>query len=370
MPTPSRHRAFAAGESDAIVEFLTRLSLKPGEFRRDVVRLASEVFGLHRSIFWLIDERGEIYDPVLHGVEQQAIEAYVSERHYRTDVFHPHNLDMRALVGRNVLRVEDLLSRDRFESSPYYQRFLARHQVSTLLSVFFAKNGRLYGGLGVPRQANEPSFSKRDVRLLEAVAGQIAQVLAITQDLASAHRRALCFESFAESASTGLALLDDHGAVLYANPAAARICAGMQAGTSSSVPVEDFVRRLLEHHPRTWQDGFTSLTLSATLERWRVRLVPAVESGDGRFPCTYALSIESADIWGRRPVAQPVPEVALTARERTILELLVAGYTNQRIADELVISVHTVKKHVQHLFGKFGVRNRTSLCFAVGALGA
>ena len=367
MQTSSGHGAFAADERDAVVEFLTRLSLKPGEFRRDVVRLASEVFGLRRSIFWLIDERGEIYDPVLHGVEQQAIEAYVSERHYRTDVFHPHNLDMRALIGRNVLRVEDLLSRDSFESSPYYQRFLARHQVSRLLSVFFVKGGRLYGGLGVPRQANEPSFSKRDVRVLEAVAGQIAEVLAITEDLASAHRRALCFESFAESASVGLALLDDHGAVLYANPTAARMCAGMQAGMSSSTPVEDFVGRLLEHHPRTWRDGFASLTLSATLERWRVRLAPAVESGDGRFPCTYALSIESAELCGRDRVARPAPRVALTARERTILELLVAGHTNQQIADELVISVHTVKKHVQHLFGKFGVTNRTRLCFAVGA---
>jgi LuxR family maltose regulon positive regulatory protein len=49
----------------------------------------------------------------------------------------------------------------------------------------------------------------------------------------------------------------------------------------------------------------------------------------------------------------------LTGRELEILALLAAGQSNQNIASRLVISLDTVKKHVSHLLGKLGARNRT-----------
>jgi DNA-binding CsgD family transcriptional regulator len=49
----------------------------------------------------------------------------------------------------------------------------------------------------------------------------------------------------------------------------------------------------------------------------------------------------------------------LTAREREVLELMVAGATNSTIADQLVISEGTVKSHVKHILRKLGVVNRS-----------
>jgi LuxR family maltose regulon positive regulatory protein len=49
----------------------------------------------------------------------------------------------------------------------------------------------------------------------------------------------------------------------------------------------------------------------------------------------------------------------LTARELEILHLLAAGCSNQQIAHQLVISLNTVKRHVQHIIAKIGVTNRT-----------
>jgi ATP/maltotriose-dependent transcriptional regulator MalT len=60
-------------------------------------------------------------------------------------------------------------------------------------------------------------------------------------------------------------------------------------------------------------------------------------------------------------VGHPAPGLIepLTARETQVLELLAVGSPNQQIADNLVISLETVKKHVTHLFGKLGAANRT-----------
>jgi DNA-binding NarL/FixJ family response regulator len=51
----------------------------------------------------------------------------------------------------------------------------------------------------------------------------------------------------------------------------------------------------------------------------------------------------------------------LTAREREVLQLIAEGRTNQKIADELVISVKTVEAHKAHIMTKLHAKNRTDL---------
>jgi LuxR family maltose regulon positive regulatory protein len=53
------------------------------------------------------------------------------------------------------------------------------------------------------------------------------------------------------------------------------------------------------------------------------------------------------------------PPDGLTVRETEVLTLLAAGHTNSEIAAELVLSVHTVERHLQNAYRKIGVRNRT-----------
>jgi DNA-binding NarL/FixJ family response regulator len=51
---------------------------------------------------------------------------------------------------------------------------------------------------------------------------------------------------------------------------------------------------------------------------------------------------------------------ALTARETEILRLVAEGKTNHAIAVDLVISDHTVRRHIQNIFTKIGVSSRTA----------
>jgi LuxR family maltose regulon positive regulatory protein len=49
----------------------------------------------------------------------------------------------------------------------------------------------------------------------------------------------------------------------------------------------------------------------------------------------------------------------LSGREREVLSLLAAGASNQMIADRLVISLNTAKRHVKNIIAKLNVSNRT-----------
>jgi DNA-binding NarL/FixJ family response regulator len=48
----------------------------------------------------------------------------------------------------------------------------------------------------------------------------------------------------------------------------------------------------------------------------------------------------------------------LTDREQEVLDLISLGYTNQQIAEELVIVCGTVKNHVHNILKKLEARNR------------
>ena len=50
---------------------------------------------------------------------------------------------------------------------------------------------------------------------------------------------------------------------------------------------------------------------------------------------------------------------ALTEQEMKVLELIVAGCSNKKIAAELVITVGTAKWHVHNIYEKLGVNGRS-----------
>jgi LuxR family transcriptional regulator, maltose regulon positive regulatory protein len=60
---------------------------------------------------------------------------------------------------------------------------------------------------------------------------------------------------------------------------------------------------------------------------------------------------------------------ALTGRELDVLAQIAGGASNQEIANRLVVSIHTVKKHAANIFIKLGVMNRTEAVARARALG-
>lgn len=73
-----------------------------------------------------------------------------------------------------------------------------------------------------------------------------------------------------------------------------------------------------------------------------------------------ALAAELLDTMDRTQSTQPTDKLAppLTARETTILSALATMQSNAEIAEDLVVTVNTVKAHTRSLYHKLGVANR------------
>jgi DNA-binding NarL/FixJ family response regulator len=60
-----------------------------------------------------------------------------------------------------------------------------------------------------------------------------------------------------------------------------------------------------------------------------------------------------------RDASQASADKDITTREREVLRLLAAGYSNREIARALFVAEGTVKNHVSNILSKLGVRDRT-----------
>jgi LuxR family transcriptional regulator, maltose regulon positive regulatory protein len=91
---------------------------------------------------------------------------------------------------------------------------------------------------------------------------------------------------------------------------------------------------------------------------------PAAVAAPREYPTRLVEAFEQAGLPIRPPVSRGgviVPGLVepLTARELEVLQLLAAGAPNRAIAEELVVTLDTVKSHLTHIFDKLGAANRT-----------
>jgi len=86
-----------------------------------------------------------------------------------------------------------------------------------------------------------------------------------------------------------------------------------------------------------------------------VRAIDAVGRGEAIFSPSIAGRL-LAYFANNRPVTTAFPE--LTEREHEILALIAHGHSNEQIAEQLVVSIKTVRNHVSTIFSKLQVADR------------
>lgn len=92
-----------------------------------------------------------------------------------------------------------------------------------------------------------------------------------------------------------------------------------------------------------------------------VQAVHAAAEGDALIAPSVTARLLSTFAGSRGSPPAPPPREPLTDRELEVLLTVARGRTNAEIADELYISLSTVKTHLASLMGKIGARNRVEI---------
>jgi DNA-binding NarL/FixJ family response regulator len=126
---------------------------------------------------------------------------------------------------------------------------------------------------------------------------------------------------------------------------------------SSLAPLLRSLAQLLDRTP--------VVVVCAGIQRWGIRaaltagaagvvLYDDLDSALG--PCLQA--VQAGQTCVPRGHWRQIEPPALSSREKQILGLVVMGYMNSQIAEQLFLAQSTVKSHLSSAFGKLGVRSR------------
>ena len=134
---------------------------------------------------------------------------------------------------------------------------------------------------------------------------------------------------------------------------------------------EDYVRLFVdEGEPMRWllMQTLASVDFQLTIissKALDARLVMYVDKIVAAFASQPApSSTPEADRTHKSQIANPTANIQnlvepLSQRELEVLRLIAAGFSNATIAEQLVVSVGTVKTHLKHIYGKLAVQSRT-----------
>ncbi len=204
----------------------------------------------------------------------------------------------------------------RFDSSPTFQSMASGYLDSlTLVRVLFVR-GRSQGNASSLSQAASLLKRLRDLALEKNWRGRLIEIemlLALTLQAQGKTRRALTTlgSVLAQAEPEGyLRLFVDEGAPM------AHLLAQIAAYTTASA---DYIQ----------------LLQTALAPRQHLAADPA------------------------HTVSHQLLPNPLSPREQEVLQLVARGFSNQQIADHLIISLNTAKRHVKHLLAKLVVTNRT-----------
>jgi DNA-binding NarL/FixJ family response regulator len=114
---------------------------------------------------------------------------------------------------------------------------------------------------------------------------------------------------------------------------------------------------LSDHPDRLWTPAYRALGLRAVLplDATPDELAGAVRAVHAGLLVVHPEALTPSVM----PAGPRASGLALTSREREILELVAEGERNRRIAARLAISRHTVKFHVASILAKLGAGSRT-----------
>jgi DNA-binding NarL/FixJ family response regulator len=120
------------------------------------------------------------------------------------------------------------------------------------------------------------------------------------------------------------------------------------------------IEPLTQHFVRT-----RVVLVCPTIDRWGVRTALAAGVAGvvlfddlGLALCPSLRAVQAGQTCVPHQHWRQIDPPALSAREKQILGLVVMGYMNGQIADQLFLAESTVKSHLSSAFGKLGVRSR------------
>ncbi len=238
--------------------------------------------------------------------------------------------------------------------TPRWKDNIALGADQELIAALRTRGGEVWGAIGLYREPDQPLFDRDEIAFIRSVSPLLAE---------GARRALLIGESTdpEESESPGLLVLDQRLSVESTTPGVERWLAELPGGCWDRRVLPPAITAVAARALGTLDNPSATPELAVSRVRtrsgtWVVLHGAVMTAVNAR---RIAVIVEPAR--GTRVATLLMSAYGLTDRERDITRAVLQGASTVEIADELVVSAHTVQQHLKSIFDKTGVHSRREL---------
>jgi len=277
-------------------------------------------------------------------------EQWLADEYYREDV---NKLVDVARSTRGISTLHEATGGDP-TLSPRWHQNMTYGGDQEMIAGLRTKSGEVWGALGLYREAGQPLFGAEELEFVRTVAPSLAE---------GARRALLVAEAMDPEGpvAPGLIVLSDRWEVESTTPGVERWLCELPDGDWDRGKLPSSVLSVAGRALRTAErpDEPGEIAVGRVLARsgnWVV-LHGVCLVGDGTR--RIAVIVEPAHPARISPLLMAA--YGLTEREQEVTRLVLQGNSTVEIAQQLVVSGHTVQQHLKSVFDKTGVRSRRDL---------
>ncbi len=291
--------------------------------------------------------------------------------------------DLRFAVGQHlpagsIIHEQMFITEAEIDRSEYYQEFLAPFDFRYHAGAVLENSSDVVAAVTLQRSSRAGAFASEDIKRFSLLLPHFQRALLIQQRLETLQRREQMLIEVLDRLPTGVMILDGHTKPVVMNRAAESIIAygdGLRSGPDGLAacrPRETAALRKLV------SDALASVTGRGTVAGHSLHLsrpsgkrplIAWVVPSGSALMLELTLAGPHVLLFVADPETRPQVALApafirfygLTPTEARLLQVLVNGATPENAQVEFGISMATVRKHLQTIFGKAGVNRQTDL---------
>lgn len=327
-----------------------------GEWRGGVRRALEPLLGAHKSIFVLSAEHEPPFD--CEPDILPAVAAYQAHFH----ALDPGFPRQARAFARPVWHWWMLYDASSLRRSEFYHDYVRRYRLFDPL-VAIAGGGTPFPATLIfyHESDSSPTFDDRELDILRLVLPALRSGVRVLQEVGGRHAS---ITTLMETCAWGAALFDQEGRLVHENRVLARFLEHEIESASLHVALKQAactalgMGRMLTKSSERNRLGGGANDVTTSAGHYCVRGTCLGEEMLGR-PAVLVFVERVGPPWVPTEALQA--RYQLTPREVQVARLLARGWSNSRIAGELSISLHTARRHVEHVLQKLDTRSRAAV---------
>ena len=350
---------------EAAMAFALDIARDNENFPKKVLSLFDKYFGIRRSIFFpgavpfpgsTHRRKGTVSSYITYGIRYGPMHDY-KERVYQHDIFRYVNLPSR-LKGKRVLFTDGIHMAG---EDMYYQAVL-----------FFYTGDWVIGSMGLFRSKSEGKFTEEERVLLEYLCALVEANYQTYLRHSGEGRFHDNFKLFFQEGKQGAVILNQEMTVMQCNKAAREISqifldqhrhnqgSFLQNNYQGDPQFREVQTMVNDIGGRLSIQGGSSQTITSLAGDIAIYHTTFLSSNAAGLIQTWHLMLITCQT-KEMPKNIDHPYNSLTQQERRIVYYLASGMKNEQIAEELHISIYTVRTHIANIYKKFEVNNKVDL---------